>query len=141
MHLNHRLAFALLLTLMTTRPALAAEKQNVVYHLADEDKVAFVLNNMRNHIDGVGGPQNVKLVLVMHGQVVKAFSDIDAVDKVRSSVKALQADGVEVDVCANSLKVNKLAMSDMLPGLVEASAGGVVRIAELQSQGYVYIRP
>ncbi len=141
MHLNHRLAFALLLTLMTTRPALAAEKQNVVYHLADEDKVAFVLNNMRNHIDGVGGPQNVKLVLVMHGQVVKAFSDIDAVDKVRSSVKALQADGVEVDVCANSLKVNKLAMSDMLPGLMEASAGGVVRIAELQSQGYVYIRP
>lgn len=141
MHLNHRLAFALLLTLMTARPALAAEKQNVVYHLADEDKVAFVLNNMRNHIDGVGGPQNVKLVLVMHGQVVKAFSDIDAVDKVRSSVKALQADGVEVDVCANSLKVNKLAMSDMLPGLVEASAGGVVRIAELQSQGYVYIRP
>lgn len=141
MHLNHRLAFALLLTLMTTGPALAAEKQNVVYHLADEDKVAFVLNNMRNHIDGVGGPQNVKLVLVMHGQVVKAFSDIDAVDKVRSSVKALQADGVEVDVCANSLKVNKLAMSDMLPGLMEASAGGVVRIAELQSQGYVYIRP
>jgi uncharacterized protein len=141
MHLTHRLAFALLLTLMAARPALAAEKQNVVYHLADEDKVAFVLNNMRNHIDGVGGPQNVKLVLVMHGQVVKAFSDIDAVDKVRSSVKALQADGVEVDVCANSLKVNKLAMSDMLPGLVEASAGGVVRIAELQSQGYVYIRP
>jgi hypothetical protein len=60
---------------------------------------------------------------------------------VRNNVKALQADGVEVDVCANSLKVNKLAMSDMLPGLVEASAGGVVRIAELQSQGYVYIRP
>jgi uncharacterized protein len=141
MHMTHRLAFVLLLTLMTARPALAAEKQNVVYHLADEDKVAFVLNNMRNHIDGVGGPQNVKLVLVMHGQVVKAFSDIDAVDKVRNSVKALQADGVEVDVCANSLKVNKLAMSDMLPGLVEASAGGVVRIAELQSQGYVYIRP
>ena len=32
-------------------------------------------------------------------------------------------------------------MGDMLPGLVEASAGGVVRIAELQSQGYLYIRP
>ena len=141
MHKTHRLGLALLLTLMTTLPALAADKQNVVYHLADEDKVAFVLNNMRNHIDGVGGPQNVQLVLVMHGQVVKAFSDIDAVDKVRSSVKALQADGVEVDVCANSLKANKLTMSDMLPGLVEASAGGVVRIAELQGQGYVYIRP
>jgi len=141
MHMTQRLGLALLLTLMTALPALAADKQKAVYHLADEDKVSFVLNNMRNHIEGVGGPQNVQLVLVMHGQVVKAFADIDAVDKVRNSVKALQADGVEVDVCANSLKVNKLAMSDMLPGLVEASAGGVVRIAELQSQGYVYIRP
>jgi intracellular sulfur oxidation DsrE/DsrF family protein len=141
MHMTQRLGLALLLTLMTALPTLAADKQKVVYHLADEDKVSFVLNNMRNHIEGVGGPQNVQLVLVMHGQVVKAFADIDAVDRVRNSVKALQADGVEVDVCANSLKVNKLAMSDMLPGLVEASAGGVVRIAELQSQGYVYIRP
>jgi intracellular sulfur oxidation DsrE/DsrF family protein len=132
---------ALLLTLMATLPALAADKKKVIYHLADEDRVAFVLNNIRNHIDGVGGPQNVQIVLVMHGQVVKAFSDIDAVDKVRNGVKQLQADGVEVDVCANSLKVNKLAMSDMLPGLVEANAGGVVRIAELQGEGYVYIRP
>ena len=141
MHMTHRLAFALLLTLMTAGPALAADKQKVVYHLADEDKVAFVLNNMRNHIEGVGGPQNVHLVVVMHGQVVKVFTDIDAVDKVRNSVKALQADGVEVDVCANSLKVNKLTLGDMLPGRVEASAGGVVRIAELQGEGYVYIRP
>jgi uncharacterized protein len=28
-----------------------------------------------------------------------------------------------------------------LPGFIEADRGGVVRIAELQSMGYVYLRP
>jgi hypothetical protein len=45
------------------------------------------------------------------------------------------------NVCANSLKAFNLKLNELLPGLVEASAGGVVRIAELQSQGYRYIRP
>lgn len=132
---------ALLLTLMVALPAFAADKAKVVYHLSDPDKAAFVLNNIRNHIDGVGGPANVKIVLVMHGPVVKSFTDIDAVDKTRNAVKKLQDDGVEVDVCANSLKAFDLAMDEMLPGLVEATHGGVVRIAELQGDGYVYIRP
>ena len=132
---------SLLLTLITCLPAFAADKQKVVYHLADEDKAGFVLNNIRNHIDGMGGPDRVQIVLVMHGPVVKSFGDIDAVDRVRNDVKALQADGVEVDVCANSLKAFNLKLDELLPGLVEASASGVVRIAELQSQGYLYIRP
>ena len=132
---------ALLLTLMTALSALAADKQKVVYHLADEDKAGFVLNNIRNHLDGMGGPDKVQIVLVMHGPVVKSFVDVEAVDKVRDGAKQLQADGVELHVCANSLKVFKLGMDEMLPGMVEASAGGVVRIAELQSQGYLYIRP
>ena len=132
---------SLLLTLITCLPAFAADKQKVVYHLADEDKAGFVLNNIRNHIDGMGGPDRVQIVLVMHGPVVKSFGDIDAVDRVRNDVKALQGDGVEVAVCANSLKAFNLKLDELLPGLVEARASGVVRIAELQSQGYLYIRP
>jgi uncharacterized protein len=134
-------AFALLLTLVLAFPTFAGEKQKVVYHLADEDKVAFVLNNVRNHIDGMGGPDKVQIVVVMHGPAVKSFVDIDAVDKIRNGVKALQADGVEFDVCGNTLKSYKLTLDEMLPGLEEASSGGVVRIAQLESQGYLYIRP
>ena len=95
---------ALLLTLIVVLPAFAAEKQKVVYHLSDEDKAGFVLNNIQNHIDGMGGPDKVQIVLVMHGPVVKSFVDVNAVDKVRGSVKQLQAEGIEIDVCANSLK-------------------------------------
>ncbi len=38
------------------------------------------------------------------------------------------------------MKAQKLALKDLLPGLV-AERGGVVRIAELQSMGYAYLRP
>jgi uncharacterized protein len=134
-------AFALLVILFLALPTLADDKQKVVYHLADEDKAAFVLNNVRNHIDGMGGSDKVQIVVVMHGPAVKSFVDIDAVDKIRNGVKALQADGVEFDVCANTLQSYKLTLDEMLPGLVEASSGGVVRIAQLESQGYLYIRP
>jgi hypothetical protein len=34
-----------------------------------------------------------------------------------------------------------IELKDLLPGFVVAEQGGVVRIAELQSMGYVYLRP
>ena len=131
----------LLVMLIAALTALAADKLKVVYHLSDEEKVGFVLGNIRNHINGVGGPENVKIVLVMHGPAVKGFGDIDAVDRVRNAVKALQADGVEFDVCANTLAALSTSLDELLPGMMLAADGGVVRIAELQSQGYLYIRP
>src|SRR5437868_3975391 len=39
----------------------------VAYHLADVDKVTFVLGNIENHIEGMGGPDKVHIVLVVHG--------------------------------------------------------------------------
>jgi uncharacterized protein len=39
------------------------------------------------------------------------------------------------------MKAQEIKLKDLLPGFVAADEGGVVRIAELQSQGYVYLRP
>src|ERR1700694_4589086 len=49
------------------------EKLKVVYHLSDLDKVTFVLGNIQNHFDGVGGPDHVTIALVVHGQALRAF--------------------------------------------------------------------
>ncbi len=38
----------------------------VAYHLSDADKVAFVLGNIQNHLDG--GPKGVEIVLVVQGR-------------------------------------------------------------------------
>jgi hypothetical protein len=43
--------------------AKPGEKLKVVYHLSDADKVSFVLGNIQNHLDGVGGPEHVTIAL------------------------------------------------------------------------------
>jgi intracellular sulfur oxidation DsrE/DsrF family protein len=49
--------------------------------------------------------------------------------------------GVGFAACGNTMKSQKITLGDLLPGFVNADKGGVVRIAELQSQGYLYLRP
>jgi intracellular sulfur oxidation DsrE/DsrF family protein len=39
------------------------------------------------------------------------------------------------------MKSQNVSLKDLLPGFVSAEKGGVVRLAELQSQGYHYLRP
>ena len=42
--------------------------------------------------------------------------------------------------CGNTMKSQNVTVTELLPGFVVADKGGVVRIAELQSQGYLYLR-
>jgi intracellular sulfur oxidation DsrE/DsrF family protein len=113
----------------------------VVYHLADLDKVNFVLGNIKNHYEGVGGPSRVKIVLVVHGPALKAFQTKTANPIVKQDVERFHSGGLELNACGNTLKAQKITLDDLLPGFVAVDQGGVVRIAELQAQGYVYLRP
>ena len=136
-------SFKLLLALFFsyTFNALAADQLNVVYHVSEAEKVNFALGNIKNHIDGVGGPENVNIVLVVHGPALKAFHDIEATDQTRAMYSALQEQGVEFDACGNTMRAQDVELDGLLPGMVRVDQGGVVRIAELQAQGYLYIRP
>lgn len=117
------------------------DKLKVVYHLSDLDKVAFVIGNIQNHIDGVGGPDNVTLALVVHGPALKAFYATGSSPEVSSRIGQFSLSGIELDACGNTMKAQHITLKDLLPGFVEAAKGGVVKIAELQSKGYLYIRP
>ena len=113
----------------------------VVYHLADNEKVGFVLGNIRNHIDGVGGPDKVTIALVVHGGALRAFHAAGAAGDVSARVADIAASGVGLHACGNTMKAQNVTLAQLLPGFVVADHGGVTRIAELQSQGYLYIRP
>ena len=126
-------------TAATEKPAPA--KLKVVYHLNDLDKVSFVLNNIQNHFDGVGGPDNVTIALVIYGQALKAFHASSANPDITKRVGQFSKAGVELAVCGNTMKSQNVTVQDLLPGFVAVEQGGVVRIAELQSQGYLYLRP
>jgi intracellular sulfur oxidation DsrE/DsrF family protein len=116
-------------------------KLKVVYHLNDLDKVNFVIGNIQNHFDGVGGPDNVTIALVVHGQTLRAFHANSANPNLSRHVGQFSKVGVELAACGNTMKSQNITLADLLPGFVSADKGGVVRIAELQSQGYLYLRP
>lgn len=118
-----------------------AGKLKVVYHLNDLDKVNFVLGNIQNHFDGVGGPDNVTIALVVHGQALKAFHAASANPDVTRRIGQFSKAGLEMAACGNTMKSQHVTVNELLPGFVAAEKGGVVRIAELQSQGYLYLRP
>ena len=117
------------------------DKLKVVYHLSDLDKVSFVIGNIQNHFDGVGGPDHVTIALVVHGPVLRAFQSAQATPDLSQHVGRLSRAGLELAACGNTMRSQKIGLADLLPGFVSADKGGVVRLAELQSQGYLYLRP
>jgi intracellular sulfur oxidation DsrE/DsrF family protein len=113
----------------------------VVYHLADLDKVHFVLGNINNHYKGMGGPDKVTIALVVHGPALKAFHTADAAPDMSKRTDDLSKTGLQLNACINTMRAQNVTLKDLLPGFIVADKGGVVRLAELQSQGYVYLRP
>ena len=141
--LNRRGLFAGLLAAAGAPIAAKADekKLRVVYHLADVNKVAFVLGNMQNHVKGVGGPDKITLALVVHGPALAAFKRDDGNVAVSDPMAVLLKDGVGFHACGNTLKGMKLSVGDLLDGFAEVPEGGVVRLAALQGEGWVYLRP
>ena len=54
--------------------AATPDKSKVVYHLNDSDKVQFVIGNIENHFEGMGGPDKVTIALVVHGPALAGVS-------------------------------------------------------------------
>ena len=53
----------------------------------------------------------------------------------------LVGSGLGLTACANTMKAQQISLPELVAGFSVAGTGAMVRIAELQSQGYVYIRP
>ncbi|UPK05974.1 DsrE family protein [Bradyrhizobium sp. 170] len=72
---------------------------------------------------------------------MRAFHSTSANPDVSKRVGQFSKAGLELAACGNTMKSQNVAPKDLLPGFIAAEQGGVVRIAELQSQGYLYLRP
>ena len=121
-----------------------ARKHKIVYQLDDAglDKAKFVLGNMRNHVAGVGGWQNVEaLELVVFGPALKGFAK-DGIDPaLKQSLEQLQKQGLTFGVCGNTMKNYSITADQPPEKSLILPQGGVVRLMELQEAGYIYIRP
>src|ERR1700761_2632687 len=81
----------------------APDKAKVVYHLADYDKVNFVLGNIKNHYEGVGGPDKVTIALVVHGSALKAFHTASTTPWMLHQIDELSKSGLALTACVNTM--------------------------------------
>jgi uncharacterized protein len=124
-----------------TARAEAQRAEKVVYHLADSDKVAFVLGNLANHLEGAGGPDRIALAVVVHGPALASFRTAGTNRALLQDARARIKAGAQFHACAHTLTAMKLTLDDLLPGFSIAEKGGVVLLADLQAQGWTYLRP
>ena len=81
--------------------AATPDKTKVVYHLNESDKVQFVIGNIENHFEGVGGPDKVTIALVVHGPALRAFHAGSANPDVKGRLASFAKSGVELGACGS----------------------------------------
>jgi intracellular sulfur oxidation DsrE/DsrF family protein len=119
------------------------KKHRVVYQLDDAgvDKAKFVLGNLQNHINGVGREHLEAVELVVFGPALKTFVTKQMDPAIRQVLERLQTQGLVFGACGNTMKNFNLTLEELPDGAKPLPQGGVVRLMELQEQGYIYIRP
>jgi len=94
-----------------------------------------------NCVNSVRGPDKVTVALVVHGRALMAFHAATAKPELRKRTDEMKKSGLQLNACINTMRAQNVTLKDLLLGFTVAEKGGVVRIAELESQRHVYLRP
>lgn len=78
---------------------------------------------------------------VVFGPALRHFVTRDMESDVKQALEALQVRGVVFGACGNTMKGLNVTLEQLAGGAKPLPQGGVVRVMELQEQGFVYIRP
>ena len=118
----------------------------VAIHVDENDPAVMnmALNNVQNtmayyHEKG----DQVTIEIVAYGPGLNMLVEGKSPGKDRISAMALESDGLTFAACGNTLEGMKKKTGADVPLLEEAVVvpSGVVRLIELQEQGYAYVRP
>lgn len=137
-----RMISSLVLCIGLAGQAHAADDTRVVYHLADGiEQASRAMGNIRNHLRA---DPAARIVVVAHGDGIR-FLLAGAKERngrpFDAAVTALAAQGVEFQVCRNTLTAHDVPVSQLLPE-ARLVPSGVAEIARLQAkEGFVYLRP
>lgn len=113
--------------------------RKIVLSLSERDpaRVNEVIGNVGN-IQRFYGADNVRIALVVYGPGI--HSVLRAESTVTDRIKGLLAIGVNVLACDATLQTLKKTPSDLIPG-VQVVTNGIPEIVELQTRGWIYVRP
>src|SRR5262249_35590655 len=99
----------------------------------------LMLDNIANLI-GAMGKEHVDIKVIAYGPGINMFKTGSNVVERLDSLKTFAGSSVGFTVCSNTMKAMKVERQDIVP-LVDDFYPGIVRVVELQEQGYVYLRP
>jgi hypothetical protein len=139
---------------MSGMAAQAIPRQKVVYHINGDDPAqqSQALGNIQNHINAVG-KDNLDLKVVLHGDGLSLLlypdakgktkmKQANATDEVQAKLTGLKGQGVQFQVCGNTLKGRNVEVKDLYDvNQGDVVPSGVAQLGILQSQGYAYIKP
>ncbi len=142
---SHALAVAL--TVSLAGQALAEGKANKVAIHVDENDPAemnMALNNAKNvssYYKSKGDTVTVELVAYGPGLTMLRADNSPVKDRI--SAMSLEIDHLTFSACGNTIEGMKKKEGKDIPLMSEAKVvpSGVVRLIELQEQGYAYVRP
>ena len=134
-------ACILILATLGFNPVALAEMQKVVIQVSSDDprSQTIAMNNAVN-VQKALGMDNVAVEIVAYGP---GLSMLTANNKQAQRVSSLAMQDIVFSACGNTMaKIEqKSGKKPQLAEGVQVVPAGVIRIMELQQQGYAYIRP
>jgi len=148
MYMRNRIFLAAVLLALMALPGLASaaspdDVTRVVYHVNQGDPAVHIgaLRNVQNHINAVGA-ENMDIKVVMHGGGLNLLLGANENPDLQAAVDSLKLQGVEFQVCENTLVSRNIALDALYDATAEdVVTSGVAQLSILQRQGYTYIKP
>lgn len=140
-------ALAIVALPVSWNQAQAAEGQGkvkVLYHVdgKDPDVAKYALALISKHIDAEGGPDKIDVELVVHGPALELFEKDRMDPEMTKRFDQIIEKGAKAEMCQVSMKAFGKTLENLAKGFVATlHPVAVKRIADLQKEGYLYIKP
>lgn len=119
-------------------------KLKVLYHIdtSDINLARYSMALINKHIEAEGGPDKIDLKVVVHGPALKLFEKETMDKKLEEKFNKILTLGVQPEMCQVSMKLFDRSLDTLANGFIPTGHPvAVKRIADLQAQGYLYIKP
>lgn len=119
-------------------------KLKVLYHIDGNDVAVakYAMALVKKHIEAEGGMDKIDIKVVVHGPALLLFDRDDVDPELKAKLKSVMDMGIEPEMCQVSMKLFGKPLERLVAGFIPTKHPvAVKRIADLQEQGYLYIKP
>jgi len=119
-------------------------KLKVLYHIDANDVATakYAMALIKKHMEAEGGPDKIDIKVVVHGPALHLFEKESIDPDLLKGLKNVIDNGVAPEMCQVSMKLFNRPLDTLAPGFKPTEHPvAVKRIADLQEQGYLYIKP